>query len=124
MSLNALTSALRLQRCLCVEQCQEWEVCRTVILTSLLSGVGNLPKVGPAALVVQRHGVVGMFSVEQPLAGKDGRGLASFRWGLCWWSLACLFLVGPSVPVDDPLPQIVGHWEAGFPRTLGCFEPN
>lgn len=64
--------------------------------------------------------VVGMFSVEQPLAGRDGRELASFPWGLCgllfsWWGPAFLWVI-PSLSV--------GHWQAGFPRTLGCFEPN
>lgn len=73
ISKHAPQSTLR-HRCLTLNSAkrQEWVVCRTVILTNLLPNVETLPKIGPAGLMPQTHGLVGMLSAARP-TGEEGQ---------------------------------------------------
>lgn len=55
---------------------------RIIVLTNLLSMWVNLPKVGPAALVVPETQGGGTVLCGAARGGGTGRGLASFWWGL------------------------------------------
>lgn len=57
-------------------------MCRTIILTNLLSVWVNLPEVGPAALLAPETQGGGTVLCGAARGGGTGRGRAPFWWGL------------------------------------------